>query len=131
MHDTKKKLATAVQASGTSLTGIFGVGPIIAATVIGAVREISRFPDRDHLAACNAKASPTRKPEPLDTKRHSFGVIAAADAMISSGTQNRVIRMLGLGSRCPATSSRGDHRQLRAPGSSVAATAARTRRERH
>jgi transposase len=56
MHDTNKKLATAVRASGTSLTGIFGVGPIIAATVIGAVREVSRFPDRDHFAACNGTA---------------------------------------------------------------------------
>jgi transposase len=56
MHDTKKKLATAVQASGTSLTTIFGVGPIIAATVIGAVRDVSRFPDRDHFAAYNGTA---------------------------------------------------------------------------
>jgi transposase len=56
MHDTKKKLATAVGASGTSLTGIFGVGPIIAATVIGAVRDVSRFPDRDHFAAYNGTA---------------------------------------------------------------------------
>jgi transposase len=56
MHDTKKKLATAVRASGTSLTGIFGVGPIIAATVIGAVRDVSRFPDRDHFAAYNGTA---------------------------------------------------------------------------
>jgi transposase len=56
MHDTKKKLATAVRASGTSLTAIFGVGPIIAATVIGAVRDVSRFPDRDHFAAYNGTA---------------------------------------------------------------------------
>jgi len=30
----EKKLAIAVKASGTSLTGIFGAGPVIAATVM-------------------------------------------------------------------------------------------------
>jgi transposase len=55
MHDTKKKLAVAVRASGTSLTDIFGVGPIVAATVIGG-REVSRFPNRDHFAAYNGTA---------------------------------------------------------------------------
>jgi transposase len=35
IRETRKKLTTAVRASGTSLTGLFGVGPVIAATVIG------------------------------------------------------------------------------------------------
>jgi transposase len=52
----KKKLTAAVRASGTTLTGISGVGPVVAATVIGAVRDVSRFPDRDHFAACNGTA---------------------------------------------------------------------------
>ena len=56
LRDTNKKLATAVKASGTSLTGIFGVGPVIAGTVIGDVRQVFRFPDRDHFAACNGTA---------------------------------------------------------------------------
>jgi hypothetical protein len=34
--DVKKKLTVAVRASGTTLTGIFGAGPVVAATVIGA-----------------------------------------------------------------------------------------------
>ena len=56
LRDTNKKLAAAVRASGTSLTGIFGVGPVIAGTVIGDVRQVFRFPDRDHFAACNGTA---------------------------------------------------------------------------
>jgi transposase len=52
----KKKLTAAVRASGTTLTGISGVGPVVAATVIGAVRDVARFPDRDHFAACNGTA---------------------------------------------------------------------------
>jgi transposase len=46
----------AVAAAGTSLTQIFGAGPIIAATVIGGARDVSRFPGRDHFAACNGTA---------------------------------------------------------------------------
>jgi transposase len=56
MRDTKKKLTTAVRASGTTLTEIFGVGPVIAATVIGCARDVSRFPDRGHFAAYNGTA---------------------------------------------------------------------------
>jgi transposase len=56
LRETRKKLTAAVRASGTSLTGLFGVGPVIAATVIGGARDVSRFPDRDHLAAYNGTA---------------------------------------------------------------------------
>ena len=56
LRDTNKKLAAAVKASGTSLTGIFGVGPVIAGTVIGDVRQVFRFPSRNHFAACNGTA---------------------------------------------------------------------------
>ena len=54
--DAKKKLTAAVRASGTTLTQIFGVGPVVAATVIGYVRDVSRFPGRDHFAAYNGTA---------------------------------------------------------------------------
>jgi transposase len=56
MRDTKKKLATVVRAAGTSLPGLFGVGPVITAAVIGDVRHASRFPSRNHFAAYNGTA---------------------------------------------------------------------------
>jgi transposase len=56
LGETKKKLATAVRASGTSLTEVFGVGPVIAATVIGDVSDVSRFRGRDRFAAYNGTA---------------------------------------------------------------------------
>jgi transposase len=56
MHDTRKRLTAAVRASGTTTTGIFGVGPVIAATVIGCVADVSRFASRDHFAAYNGTA---------------------------------------------------------------------------
>jgi hypothetical protein len=46
LRDTKRKLAAAVRASGTSLTGLFGVGPVIAGTVIGHVRQVFWFGSR-------------------------------------------------------------------------------------
>ena len=55
-REIKKKLAAAVKTAGTSLTEIFGVGPIVAATVIGDVVTVARFPTRDHFAACNGTA---------------------------------------------------------------------------
>ena len=56
IRETRKKLAATVQATGTSLTGLFGVGPVIAAAVIGDVRDVSRFPGRDHFAAYDGTA---------------------------------------------------------------------------
>ncbi len=56
IRQTRKTLAAAVAAAGTSLTGLFGAGPVIAAAVTGDVRHVSRFPDRDHFAACNGTA---------------------------------------------------------------------------
>jgi transposase len=56
LRETRKKLDTAVRASGTSLTGLFGAGPVIAAAVIGEVRDVSRFKNRDRFAAYNGTA---------------------------------------------------------------------------
>jgi transposase len=56
IRETRKKLAAAVAAAGTSLTGLFGVGPVIAAAVIGDVRDVSRFASRDHFAAYDGTA---------------------------------------------------------------------------
>jgi transposase len=56
LRQTKKKLAAAVRASGTSLTDIFGAGPVIAGTVIGDIASISRFATRNHFAAYNGTA---------------------------------------------------------------------------
>ncbi|HEY2488362.1 MAG TPA: transposase [Streptosporangiaceae bacterium] len=56
LRGARKRLDAAVRASGTSLTGLFGVGPVVAAVVIGEVRDVTRFPGRDCFAACNGTA---------------------------------------------------------------------------
>ncbi len=56
LRDTRRKISAAVRASGSTLTGLFGVGPVITATVLGDVADIARFPSRDHFAAYNGTA---------------------------------------------------------------------------
>jgi transposase len=56
LRDTRKKLAAAVRASGTTLTQVFGAGPVITGTVIGDAAGVSRFPGRGHFAAYNGTA---------------------------------------------------------------------------
>ena len=56
LRASKKRIAGAVQASGTTLTDIVGVGPIGAATIIGYTKDITRFPTRGHYATYNATA---------------------------------------------------------------------------
>ena len=53
---SKKRISVAVDASGTSLTNIVGVGPIGAATIIGYTKDVARFPTRGHYATYNATA---------------------------------------------------------------------------
>jgi transposase len=53
---TKNKIARIVAESGTSLTEVYGVGPIVAATVLGYVGDIRRFRNRDHFASYNGTA---------------------------------------------------------------------------
>jgi transposase len=51
-----RRIAEAVRASKTTVTDIFGVGPIIACMAIGHSRDIRRFANRDHYAAYNGTA---------------------------------------------------------------------------
>ncbi len=55
-RQARQRISAAVTASKTTLTELFGVGPIVAATVIGDVGDIARFPTRDRLAAYNGTA---------------------------------------------------------------------------
>jgi transposase len=56
LAETRKTITAAVRASGSTVTSIFGVGPIIAATVLGDVADITRFPSADRFAAYNGTA---------------------------------------------------------------------------
>jgi transposase len=51
LRASRRRVEEAVAASGTSLTDIFGIGPIVAAMIIGNTRDIARFATRDRFAA--------------------------------------------------------------------------------
>jgi transposase len=53
---SKARIRTAVAASGTTLTDIFGVGDVVAASLIGHSGDIDRFPTGDRFAADNGTA---------------------------------------------------------------------------
>jgi Transposase IS116/IS110/IS902 family len=55
-REIRKKLTTAVRASGTTVTEVFGVGPVIAAAIIGDAGDAARFPTADRFASCNGTA---------------------------------------------------------------------------
>jgi len=92
MCKSKKKLAAAVGASGTSLTNFFGVGPFVTATVIGDVADVSRFASRDHFAAYNGTAPVEVSSEALRSlKRRISNAIYArlrADARHAASSAN-------------------------------------------
>lgn len=54
--DLDKRLAEAVAATGTTLTGIVGVGPVTAAAILGEVGDVRRFPSRHHFATYSGVA---------------------------------------------------------------------------
>ena len=46
----------AVRASGTSLTEVYGIGPVLACALIGYTGDVTRFTGRDQFAAYNGTA---------------------------------------------------------------------------
>ena len=56
LKDARTNITAAVKASGTTLTEVFGVGPVVAATVIGDVADPARFTTADRFASCNGTA---------------------------------------------------------------------------
>jgi len=51
-----RRMADAVKASGTSVTELFGFGPVGAAIAVGHTRNVARFASRDRFAAYNGTA---------------------------------------------------------------------------
>src|SRR5919106_300079 len=56
LKTSHKRIRTAVTASNTTLTEVFGIGPILACYLIGFTGDIGRFSNRDRYAAYNGTA---------------------------------------------------------------------------
>jgi transposase len=54
--DLNERIEAEVEASGTTLTEIFGIGPILAARIIGTVGNVARFPSKAHFASYSGTA---------------------------------------------------------------------------
>jgi transposase len=54
--DLSGRIEAEVEASGTTLTEIFGIGPILAAKIIGTVGNVARFPNKAHFASYSGTA---------------------------------------------------------------------------
>ena len=51
LKESHRRIRTAVKASGTSLTELYGVGPILACELIGYTGDVRRFTTRDQFAS--------------------------------------------------------------------------------
>jgi transposase len=51
LKESHKRIKTAVKASGSSLTELYGVGPILACALIGHTGDVRRFTTRDQFAS--------------------------------------------------------------------------------
>jgi transposase len=54
--DLGGRIEAEVEASGTTLTHIFGIGPILAARIVGTVGDVMRFPTKGHFASYSGTA---------------------------------------------------------------------------
>jgi transposase len=54
--ELNERIEAEVEASGTTLTEIFGIGPILAAKIIGTVGNVVRFPTKAHFASYSGTA---------------------------------------------------------------------------
>jgi Epoxide hydrolase N terminus/Transposase IS116/IS110/IS902 family len=56
LAELSERIRTAITASGTTVTDVFGVGPVVAAYLIGHSAHIARFPTAGHDARYNGTA---------------------------------------------------------------------------
>jgi transposase len=47
----EEQIREEVEASATTLSGVFGVGPVLAAKIVGIVGDVARFPSKGHFAS--------------------------------------------------------------------------------
>jgi transposase len=71
LKELDKRLREAVAATGTTLTDIKGVGVATAATLLGEVGDVRRFPSKHHFATYNGTAPRQYSSGGVDTRRLS------------------------------------------------------------
>ena len=94
----KDRIAVEVLASGTTVTDVYGIGPIGAATILGRVGGVDRFPTAGHFARYNgtapieASSGPRvrHRLNPRGDRRLNAALHVAAVTQIAHATPGRV-----------------------------------------
>ena len=66
--EVRRRRVTAIEASNTTVTEVYGIGPLTAAIIVGRVGDVRRFPTAGHFARHNGTAPIEASSGP--TKRH-------------------------------------------------------------
>jgi transposase len=98
LADTRTRTAAAVAASKTSVTAVYGVGPIGAAIILGRCGDIRRFPTAGHFARHNgtapleASSGPTTRHRlnPRGDRQLNHALHTAAVTQIAHNTPGRL-----------------------------------------
>ena len=93
-----ERITIAVEASDTTLTDVYGIGPILAATIVGHTAHIGRFPTAGHYARYNATAPieassgprVRHRLNPRGNRRLNHALHIAAVTQIADDTPGRV-----------------------------------------
>jgi transposase len=87
-----------VEASGTALTEIFGIGPILAAKIIGTVGNVARFPTKAHFASYSGTAPvETSSGEVVRHRLSRWPATASSTTLCTWSRYARAGRTLGAG----------------------------------
>ena len=97
LRAVKGRIGVAVEAADTTLTDVYGVGPIVAAIVLGHSGEVSRFATRHHFASyagtapLEASSGPKQRHRlnPRGNRQLNHAIHMAAVTQISNDTPGR------------------------------------------
>ena len=56
LKTVRAQISQLVEATGTHLTDLYGIGPVVAGRILAEVETIDRFPSKDHFASYNGTA---------------------------------------------------------------------------
>jgi transposase len=92
-----RRHVTAIEASKTTVTEVFGIGPLMAAIIVGRVGDVRRFPTAGHFARHNgtapieASSGPTRRHRlnPRGDRQVNHALHMAAVTQVRNDTPGR------------------------------------------
>ena len=96
--DVRKRTKAVIAATATTVTDIYGIGPMMAAIIVGRVGDIGRFPSAGHFARHNgtapieASSGPKKRHRlnPRGDRQLNHAIHMAAVTQISHDTPGRV-----------------------------------------